>query len=234
MTADPRLLHKAMEDTRQALTDLCDPLKRAVWREDGTLTRHHAVSLLKQLREEVANSSSRGGRRKSSNSSPVGVDALDLWNEIGKGSVKLVELTGAHLDGFSPEYAIRMSVAAVGQSTDLEAVLGVRNALEAWVKAIRILLDPPKRIPLWGRECPVEVCGEVTVWRRDDSDGEVKRTAALEVAMEEKQVGKLVARECRCLACGEVWPRSRLVELAESMGLFVPGLVGVDEGEPAA
>lgn len=231
MTDDARMLHKAMEDTRQALRDLCDPLKRAVWREDGTLTRHHAVSLLKQLREEVANSSSRGGRRKSSGSSPVGVDALDLWNSIGAGSIKLVEETGAHLDGFSVEHAIRVSVAAACVSTDLETVWGVRNALEGWVKAIRVLLDPPKRIPLWGKACPVEVCGEVTVWRRDESDGEIKRTAALEVGMDEGRSGSLEARECRCLACGEVWPRARLLELAESMGLLLPG---VEEGEPAA
>lgn len=234
MTADARLLRRVVDEARGALHDLCDPLKRSVWREDGTLTRHHAVSLLKQLREEVANSSSRGGRRKSSSSSPVGVDALDLWNSIQSGALFLAASTGAQLDSPDAEHVIRQSVAAAGLLTDVEAVLGVRNTLEAWVKAIRILLDPPKRIPLWGRECPMEVCGEKTVWRRDDSDGEVKRTAALEVAMEEEQVGKLVARECRCLACGEVWPRSRLVELAEAMGLFVPGLVGVDEGEPAA
>jgi hypothetical protein len=233
MTVDTRLLLRARDDSRTALRDLCDPLQRAVWREDGTLTRHHAVSLLKQLREEVANSSSRGGRRKSSSSSPVGVDALDLWNQIEAGAVFLAAQTGAHLEDSSTEHAIRQAVAVAGGLTDVEAVLGVRNALEAWVKAIRALLDPPKRISLWGKACPVESCGETTVWRRDESDGEVKRAAALEVTMEENQVGTLTAKECRCLACNTVWPRNRLMELAEQMGLFVPGLDDV-EGAPAA
>jgi len=224
MTADARLLRQAIDDTRHALADLCDPLKRAVWREDGTLTRHHNVSLLKQLREEVANSSSRGGRRRTSNSSPLGVDALDLWTAIQAGALLLARETGADVAPGDPEQAIRESVAAVAVSTDLPAVWGVRNTLEGWTKAIRLLLDPPRKVPIWGKACPVEGCGEVTVWRRDESDGEVKRTAALEIGMAEGRSGTLEARECRCLACGEVWPRDRLLELAEAMGLAIPGL----------
>jgi hypothetical protein len=232
--SDTRLLLRARDDARSALHDLCDPLKRAVWREDGTVTRHHAVSLLKQLREEVANSSNRGGRRKSSTSSPVGVDALDLWNSIQAGALFLAAQTGAHLDSPDAEHALRQSVAAAGGMTDLEGLYGLRNTLETWVKAIRTLLDPPKRVSLWGKACPAESCGEKTVWRRDESDGEVKRAAALEVTMEENQVGTLTAKECRCLACNTVWPRNRLMELAEQMGLFVPGLLDDVEGAPAA
>lgn len=224
VTADARMLNQARDDTRYALADLCDPLKRAVWREDGTLTRHHAVSLLKQLREEVANSSSRGGRRKTSNASPLGVDALDLWSAIQAGARKLAEETGAQLESLDPEHAIRRAVAAVATSTDLNAAWGVRNTLEGWVKAIRILLDPPKRIPLWGKACPVDGCGEVTVWRRDESDGEVKRTASLVIGMDEDRSGTLKATQCECLACGEVWPHDRLLDLADAMGLAIPGL----------
>lgn len=231
MTDDTRLLLRAREDIRYALADLCDPLKRSIWREDGTLTRHHAVSLLKQLRQEVANSSSRGGRRKSSTSSPLGVDALDLWTAIETGAVFLAAQTGAHLDHTGTEHAIRQSAATVCTSTDLEALWGVRNALEGWVRSIRHLLHPAKRIPLWGHPCPVEACGESTVWRRDESDGEVKRTAALEIGMDENQSGTLVASEARCLACNEVWPRERLLELAEAMGLAIPGIE--QQGEAA-
>lgn len=234
LTDDTRLLLRAREDVRDALRDLCDPLKRAVWREDGTLTRHHAVSLLKQLREEVAGGQGRPGGPRRSAPIPVAVDALDLWNSIQAGARFLATQTGAHLDGYGPEHAIRQAVAAVAGSTDLTAVWGVRNALDGWVKAIRLLLDPPKRISLWGKACPVEVCGESTVWRRDERDGEVKRTAALEIGMQEDQYGTLRARECRCLACNEVWPATRFLELAEAMGIYIPGVSGVDEGEPAA
>lgn len=229
--ADARLLHKVREDCRHALTDLCDPQRRAIWREDGTLSRHHAVSLLKQLREEVAGSGGRPGGPRRSAPIPVAVDALDLWNVIETGAIFLAASTGAHLEVSGPEHAIRQAVAAAGGLSDVEAVLGVRNTLEGWAKAIRTLLNPAKRVPLWGKACPVEVCGERTVWRQDVSDGEAKRTAALEIVMEEDRSGTLAAKECRCLACNEVWPRDRLLELAESMGLAIPGM---EEGNTAA
>lgn len=230
MTDDTRMLLKAREDIRYALTDLCDPLKRAIWREDGRLTRHHAVSLLKQLREEVAGSSGRAGGPRRSAPIPVAVEALDLWDSVVTGTRLMVEATNAVLTEPGPEHAIRRSVAAAGGCTDLETLWGMRNAMEKWVKQIRALLNPAKRIPLWGKPCPVEVCGESTVWRRDETDGETKRTAALEIGMDENQSGTLAASEARCLACGEVWPRDRLLDLAEAMGLAIPGM---EEGAAA-
>lgn len=229
--SDPRLLHQAREDIRYALRDMCDPQKRTVWREDGTLTVHHAVSLLKQLREEVGNSGGRAGGVRRSAPIPVALEALDLWNSVLAGATLMAEETGAALTEPGPEHAIRRSVAQAATLTDVVTLWGVRNTLDGWVKAIRALLHPAKRIPLWGRSCPVEACQEVTVWRRDDSDGETKRTAALEIGMDENQSGTLAAREARCLACAAVWPRDRLLELAEAMGLWIPG---VEAGEPAA
>lgn len=230
MTDDPRLVHKAREDIRYALRDLCDPLKRTVWREDGTLTTHHAVSLLKQLREEVAGSGGRAGGPRRSAPVPVAVEALDLWNSVVAGARLMVEATDTQLTEPGPEHAIRRSVASAGGMTDLNVLWGIRNTLDGWVKAIRALLYPAKRVPLWGRACPVEGCGESRVWRRDETDGEVKQTAALVIGMEEDQVGTLVAKQCECLACGEVWPSSRLLDLAKAMGVVIPGL---EEGTAA-
>ena len=229
-TAELRALLKVRDDIRFALTDLCDPLKRTIWREDGTLTRHHAVSLLKQLREEVGNSSGRSGGLRRAAPVPIAVEALDLWDSVVAGARLMANTTGAHLEQDGPEHAIRQSVAAAAGITDLEALWGIRNCLEGWVKAIRALLCPAKRVPLWGHPCPVEGCGEVTVWRRDESDGETKRTAALEIGMDENQSATLAVKEARCLACGEVWPRDRLLELADQMGLAIPG---VEEGTAA-
>lgn len=226
MTDDTRLLLKAREDIRYALADLCDPLKRTIWREDGTLTRHHAVSLLKQLREEVGNSSGRSGGLRRAAPVPIAVEALDLWDSVVAGARKMVDSTGAHLEQDGPEHAIRQSVAAAGGMTDLEALWGIRYALEGWVKAIRALLNPAKRIPLWGCTCPMDGCGETTVLRRDETDGEIKRTAALVIGMEEDRSGSLTAKQAECLACGEVWPHDKLLDLAEAMGLVVPGLEG--------
>lgn len=224
MTDDTRLLIRAREDIRYALRDLCDPLQRAIVRLDGTLTRHHAVSLLKQLREEVAGSGGRVGGPRRSAPIPVAVDALDLWNSVVTGTRLMATATNAHIEQDGPEHAIRQSVAATGGCTDLETLWGLRNTLDGWVKAIRTLLYPSKRVPLWGHPCPVEECGESTVWRRDESDGELKRTAALEIGMDENQSGTLAATEARCLACNETWPRDRLLELADAMGLAIPGV----------
>lgn len=226
--SDPRLLHKARDDVRYSLRELCDPLKRTVWREDGTLTTHHAVSLLKQLREEVGNSGGRSGGIRRAAPIPVAVEALDLWTSVLAGARLMAEETGATLTEPGPEHAIRRAVAEAGGSSDLELLWGIRNSLDGWAKSIRALLHPSKRIPLWGKACPT--CGEVTVWRRDESDGEAKRTAALEIGMEENQSGTLAAKEARCLACTAVWPRERLLELAEAMGLAIPG---VEEGTAA-
>jgi hypothetical protein len=222
--ADPRLLHQARDDVRYALKELCDPLRRTVWREDGTLTTHHAVSLLKQLREEVGNSGGRSGGIRRAAPIPVAVEALDLWNSVLAGAHLMAEETGATLTEPGPEHAIRRAVAEAGGCTDLEVLWGIRNMLDGWAKSIKALLHPTRRIPLWGKSCPE--CWEVTVWRRDESDGEAKRTAALEIGMDENQSGTLAATEARCLGCGAVWPRSRLLELAEAMGLAIPGVEG--------
>ena len=229
-TAELRMLLKVRDDIRFALADLCDPLKRSVWREDGTLTRHHAVSLLKQLREEVAGGGGRPGGPRRSAPIPIAVDALDLWGAVVEGARVMAKTMETQLEQPGPEHAIRQAVAAASASTDLEALWGMRNTLETWVKQIRALLYPSKRVPLWGKACPAEACGESTVWRRDETDGETKRTAALEIGMDENQSGTLAATEARCLACGEVWPRDRLLELAEAMGLAIPGL---EEGAAA-
>lgn len=228
---DARLLHKTREEVRDALHDLCDVQLRSVWREDGTVTRHKGLSLLDQLRDEVANSSNRGGRRKSSNSSPIGVDALDLWNTIGAGMTMLCEEFDTHPEQPGLEAGLRAVVSVAGASTDLEALLGLRGFLRAWVNSVRTLLDPPKRVPLWGHSCPVEGCGEKTVWRVDDSDGELKRAAALEAVLEENQRGELEVVEVRCLACAEPWSRSKLYFLARLLGCVLPE---AEEGEPAA
>jgi hypothetical protein len=223
-----------MEEVRDALHDLCDVQVRSVWREDGTVTRHEGLSLLDQLRDEVANSSSRGGRRRSSNSSPLAVDALDLWNTIGAGMTELCSEFDAHSEAPGIEAGLRATVAAAGGSTDLEALLGLRAFLRAWVNSIRTLLDPPKRVPLWGHACPVDVCGERTVWRVDESDGELKRAAALEAALAENTRGDLEVTEVRCLACAEPWPRAKLYFLARLLGCELPGVENEETGEPAA
>lgn len=242
---DPRLLRKAVDDMRDALRDLCDPQRRSYIREDGTLTRHEGDSLLRQLRDEVAGSGGRAGGPRRSAPIPIAVDALDLWNAVTNGALVLAAQAGAHIDGPDPEHVLRATTATAAAGTDLEVVHGVRLALLGWVKGIHALLEPEKRVALWGQACPVEVCGSREVWRLDERDGETKRTAALEVSFEEvwddsTRQHELVARECRCLGCGEEWPRGKLLFLAKLLGRDFTGVdlsgfgIDTEEGNPAA
>jgi hypothetical protein len=205
-SSDPRLLHKAIDDTRAALVDLCHPIIRGFLNGNLSVDQRIAPSLLDQLRRAVGNTSSSGGAPGRSAPIPISADALDLLETITVGARKLVELAGATPDGASIEQRLRAAVAAAGQSTDLQVVQGVRFALAGWVRAIHNLLDPPKRIYL---AAPCPACGSSMVWRRDESIGEDVQQPALQVD------GK---SGCDCLACGEHWPPSLFEHLARVLG----------------
>lgn len=225
---DPRLLHKTREEVRTALHDLCDPMKRGFLTDSMQVSTHIAPSLLDQLREAVATGTERGGRGRGVGL-PLAVDAHDLLVEIGQRTIWLVQQTGATPAGADIEPNLREVVASCGLSLDLESILGVRGFLRAWAGQIRNLFDPPQRWALWDYACPV--CQSKTVHRLDDSDGEEKRTAALEVSW--LGTGRSKVLQCvRCLACQEEWQPNQVLFLGRLLGCDLPGLS--DEGEPAA
>jgi hypothetical protein len=217
MTSDLRSLHKAMDEVRVALSDLTAPSVRGQWRDDGTVSRHRAPSLLDQLRSQVGNSSGRGGAPGKTAPIPINADALDLLNTITWGTDDLVRLADVSPDVASVEGRLKAVAAAAGGWTDLEAVHGVRLALSGWVRAIRTLLDPPKRLYL---AAPCPRCEQSMVWRRDESIGEDVQQPALQVDGIEG---------CTCLACGAHWPPQLFEHLAS-----VLGCPPIDRGEPAA
>jgi hypothetical protein len=225
---DPRILNKTREEVRTALHDLCDPIKRGFLTDSMQVSQHEAPSLLNQLRTAVATgkgSATRGRGR----GLPINIEAHDLLVEIGQRTIWLVQQTGASPAGADIEPNLREVVAACGLSLDLESVIGVRGFLRAWVQQIGTLFDPPQRWALWEHACPE--CDAQTVYRLDESDGEEKRTAALEVAFTGTDVDRKI--ECvRCLACLEEWQPNQLMFLGRLLGCEIPGVS--DEGEPAA
>lgn len=230
MTApvDQRILNKTRDEVRTALHDLCDPIKRGFLTDSMTVTHHEAPSLLNQLRDAVATGRERGSRGRGVGL-PISVDAHDLLVEIGQRTIWLVHQTGATPAGADVEPNLREVVASCGLTLDLEAVVGVRRFLSAWAQQIRTLFDPPQRWALWGHACPE--CDSATVFRLDDSDGEEKRTAALEVAFVGTDQDRKI--DCvRCLACLEEWKPNELLFLGRLLGCEIPGVT--DEGEPAA
>lgn len=232
MTTDPRLLRKTIDEVREAHTALVDPIKRGFLTDSMEVSTHLAPSLLNQLRQAVATGSSTGGIRGKGTPLPISADAHDLLDDIERHAMGILKsryfrITPASRD---IEPNLRELVAACGLSADLEALLGVRGYLRAWVASIRSMFDPPKRIYLWGHPCPV--CQARMVWRLDDSDGEEKQTAPLEVAFTETDTGERKIKDVHCLACQEEWLPSQLMWLGRLLGQEIPGVE--TEGEPAA
>jgi hypothetical protein len=217
MTTDVRSLHKALDEMRVALADLVDPVQRGFLEGDLKVKQRVAPSLLNQLRSQVGNSSGRGGAPGKTAPIPINADALDLLNTIAWGTDDLVRLADVAPEVASVEGRLKAVAAAAGGWTDLEAVHGVRLALSGWVRAIRTLLDPPKRLYL---AAPCPRCERSMVWRRDESIGEDVQQPALQVDGIEG---------CTCLACGAHWPPTLFEHLAS-----VLGCPPIDRGEPAA
>lgn len=227
---DQRLLTKTRDEVREALHDLCDPVKRGFLTDSMTVSTHSAPSLLDQLRDAVATGKGSASRGRGMGL-PISIDAHDLLVEIGQRTIWLVHQTGATPAGADIEPNLREVVAACGISLDLEAILGVRGFLRGWVNSICTLFDPPQRWALWDYACPI--CQARTVFRLDESDGEQKRTAALEVAFVGTDSDRKI--QCvRCLACLEEWKPNQLLFLGRLLGCEIPGLEDGDEGEPAA
>lgn len=213
---DARTLRKAIDDARQHLVDLINPQIRSYPRErvDGNgvvlgidgMTKHEGPSLLNQLRHAVASSTSRGGGPAKHAPIPISADAHDLLTSITAGATNLVTYWQAHPDSSTVEDRLRAVVCEVGQSTDLAAVHNARLVLGGWVRAIRGLLDPPKRLYL---AAPCPRCGASMVRRRDDTTGENVQQPALQVDG---------AEGCTCLSCGAHWSPSYFEHLASVLG----------------
>jgi hypothetical protein len=230
MTTDQRLLRKTMDEVREAHTSLVDPIKRGFLTDSMEVSTHIAPSLLNQLRQAVATGNSTGGVRGRGTPLPISADAHDLLGTITESTMGMLRHFGTTPAGRAVEPNLREVVACCGLSTDLEALLGVRGFLRAWVASIRSMFDPPKRIYLWGHPCPV--CNSREVFRLDESDGEEKRIAPLEVAFVESETGERKIKDVHCLACLEEWLPSQLMWLGRLLGQEIPGVE--TEGEPAA
>lgn len=204
--SDPRALRRAIDDTRQHLADLINPVQRGVWRDEGTITRHIVPSLLQQLRRAVESSRASGGGPSKAAPIPISADAYDLLTSITQRAERMVKLWQASPDSNSVEDRLRAVVAVTGQSTDIEAVHGARLALAKWVHAIQSLLDPPKRLYL---AAPCPRCEVSMVWRRNESLGEAVQQPALQV---DGKTG------CDCLACGAHWSPTLFEHLASVLG----------------
>lgn len=208
---DPRV-RDAVEETRQALSDLIDPQVRGFLGDDLRVTQRTAPSLLAQLRDAIANSKGAGGVRAKSRPIPIAADAVDLLGVIARGTEGLIVQMSARPSSYRLEDRLRAVVDAAALWDDPEVIHVVRGALSSWANKIRTLLDPPRRMHL---AAPCPECGVSMVLRRDESVGEDVRSPALQV---DGRSG------CDCLACGRHWAPEQFEFLARVLGCPPPGV----------
>lgn len=153
--------------------------------------------LLQSLREAIYVGTEKGSGKSSFGSKLlISVGAWDLYHEIEK---EWKQPTLTLEDSFLelPKRAL-----AVEDPRILRQLL---KSLESIAKAIRDLLDPPRRLHV-SAACPV--CDVRTVFRPDNS-GELVQQAALSVDG---------VKGCVCLACGSIWAVNNLETLAVDLG----------------
>ena len=151
--------------------------------------------LLQQLQRAIA-SDTAGADRASGRTtgSPLNVNALSLWDDIFR-----------NVSEFWPGRGdIKQSTTPLPQRLRLwtSVVAGTENEphlLEMclhWARQIRELLEPPKRIPLWGAKCPS--C-EFTKGFQRDQYGETVLAPALLIHASETPM------RAECLVCESEW-----------------------------
>lgn len=213
-----RTLRRLHDETRTALTDLCESRRYAALRDDLSSTTHLAASLLNQLRAAAGGSSMHGGAPGKTAPIPINPDAVDLLTTIRHGTDWLVHTANVthqlrpawHPPLVPPdpptiETALRHVVAAAGRWTDPEAVAGITYTLQGWVTAITTLFDPPRRLHL-ARPCPA--CGKRMVLRTDTTGEDVQLPALLF-----DTDGPEDAWTCICQVCHTKWgPGRRYLE----------------------
>lgn len=159
-------------------------------------------SLMRQLRDAVANGRESGGSRgKSTNRLPISVAAHDLLTSIDKETrywdrsdriEDRISATGSLLRS-NYRYAPRVWADLTGK----------------WVKQIRELFDPPKRYHI-SAACPR--CDSEMVSRYSEVDEQWLMVPALQVMS--GHFGLVV----RCINCNDEWSKDHFGELAAMIG----------------
>lgn len=140
-------------------------------------------------------SGASGGSGRSKNSAPLDVTALSLWEEIAS-------TVGDHWPGRGrPEYKHQHLIDRLTWWTN--QVAGGENEVHLlefctyWRRAIRDLLEPPRKVELRGMACPE--CKHSWIQQLEAELKQVTLRPAMLVHMSEDPV------RVECLACNVMW-----------------------------
>ena len=182
----------------QAVHELVSTHERTV----GELTGQEP-GLLHQLTRAIASDTAGADRAGGKTTgSPLNVNALALHDEIFRCIGEFWPGRGDLKQATTPlTQRLRMWCGAIA-GTEYEPHL-LEMCLH-WARQIRELLEPPKRIPLWGAKCP---CCEFTKGFQRDQYGETVLAPALLIHASEAPM------RAECLICESEWKADEINNL---------------------
>lgn len=206
-TMEQRILNRLRDKLRDDCATLTIGVAVEVNRDDGSKVRQLTPSLIHQLGSSVANSGEIGLTTiKRSRGLPIviSVQAFDILADINKET----KCWNAHR---SLQTRIQLTVAELctKDAASVARMRYVAGHLDTWVRLIRELFNPPKRLHL---AAPCPACGESTVNIYNACDTECVRAPALQITHTPR------GHECECYACGACWPETHFMLLAQIIG----------------
>lgn len=207
-----RTLRTLRDKLRQDAALLVQEATREIARDDGTVFLSRADSLIDQLQAAIARDSDteivKVRRSKGTLPTVMSVPAFDVMSDIDK-------VTRTWNKDRDVSVRISAVVAELCRSS-IEAIPRMRYVsryLDSWVRLIRELFEPPKRMHLVGA-CPE--CDETAVRQYSPDDGEYVIAPALQI------IRSGDTHTCECQNCGAVWLEGQFLLLAKVLGCESP------------
>jgi hypothetical protein len=189
-----------------SVDQLVQPGRARIVRDNGTAEFAEVLPLLTQVAEAVRPGLESTGGRAPGSRPPASLGALSLLADI---RAQLVQCCAGHDHPRPASLAgmLRQWVRHAGdwQTDAPESVFWAAALAEGWVREARQLLDPPPKLTLRGRACPVCRAASVEVWSEEECD--FVRRPALSI-----DAGRA---EAVCGACVQRWPLDAWDRLAK-------------------
>jgi hypothetical protein len=201
-TAHARLVWEISVD------QLVQPGRARIVRDNGSVEFGEVLPLLTQVAEAVRPGLESTGGRAPGSRPPASLGALsllaDIRTQLGQCCRSCDHPRPRHLAGRLREWAAH---AEHWQLDAPESVFWAASVAEGWVREARQLLDPPPKLALRGRACPVCRASSVEVWSEEQCD--FVRRPALSI-----DAGRA---EAVCGACVQRWPLDAWARLAKAI-----------------
>lgn len=203
-TEDQRMLLELQASLRANRRLLVDGTYCDIERDDGSVTRQHVPGLLRQLVSAIGNSNEQRRWARTRRGMPIviSVQAFDIMASIER-------VTRLWTTDVGIAVRINRTVTALGRES-IDAIPRMRvisHCLEAWVRTITELFDPPRRLHL---AAPCPECGKAIATRIED--GEKVTLPALQISRSPN------GHQCQCVSCGACWQDTHFLLLARVLG----------------